>query len=358
MATVVRPAPTRHDEAVASSSRPSTTYCDDVAEVVFPALDVGRIRFAISPLWETVASIRTAQTVRLGSFHHRWAAGALTSAVDGSTAVLRALVPATGHLADFLTPLPPRRHMSFEDELASVDSASEADVIADLDHLIQGQPDSDTRRILERGRADVDGLRRRVGEELHGHWTRSIEPWWQRLRAVAEADVSWRLEQMADAGPRRVLETLHSRVRLEQHSLAVDTSCPTSEAAEWGQGMVLVPCVFAWPEVLCLTTPGRTPTLSYAPRGVGRLWEGATVPGRGLAELVGRTRAGAVAQLDLPMTTIQLATSLAIAAPTMNAHLQILRRAGVVTAKRRGRQVFYSRTQMGDQLAAVEGPMD
>jgi len=248
--------------------------------------------------------------------------------------------------------------MSFEEELASVNSANETEVIADLDHLIRGQPDSDTRRILQQGRADVDGLRRRVSEELHVHWAKSIEPLWERLRAVAEADVSWRLEQMADAGPRRVLETMHPRVRLEQNSLTVDTSCPTSEAAEWGRGMVLVPCAFAWPEVLCLTTPGRTPTLSYAPRGVGRLWEGTSAPGRALTELVGRTRADAVAQLDLPMTTIQLATSLAIAAPTMNAHLQILRRAGVVTATRRGRHVFYSRTRLGDNLAAVQGPMD
>jgi DNA-binding transcriptional ArsR family regulator len=244
--------------------------------------------------------------------------------------------------------------MAFEAELAQVVAADAEDVVADLTHLLDAQRDPVLRSVLERGLSDVDGLRRQAGEELRRHWTTSIEPLWRRLRAVAEADVSWRLEQMADAGPRRVLETLHPRVRLEQNALSVDTSCPPSEGGEWDHGMVLVPCAFAWPDVLCLTKPGRTPTLSYAPRGVGRLWQDTTAPPRALAELVGRTRADTVARLDLPMTTTQLADALAVAAPTMNAHLQILRRAGVVTATRRGRIVLYARTSLGDHLAAVD----
>ena len=325
-----------------------------MAKIVFPDIDVGRIRFAVSPMWETVASLRTAQTVRPGSFHHRWAAGVRASVAHGELQTLRALVPPTGHLADFLTPIPPRRHMSFEAELAQVTSADAEDVVTDLHHLLIAQRDPTMRGVLERGLTDVEGLRRRTGEELRQHWTRSIEPLWKRVRAVAEADVSWRLEQMADAGPRRVLETLHPRVRLAQNALSVETSCPPSEGGEWDHGMVLVPCAFAWPDVLCLTTPGRTPTLSYAPRGVGRLWQDALASPRALAELVGRTRADAVVRLDLPMTTTQLADALAVAAPTMNAHLQILRRAGVVTATRRGRIVLYARTSLGDRLAAVD----
>ena len=326
-----------------------------MAKIVFPDMDVGRIRFAVSPMWETVASLRAAQTVRPGSFHHRWAAGVWASVADGELLTLRALVPPTGHLADFLTPIPPRRHLSFEAELAAVTTADPEVVLADLRHLLTAQRDPALRDVLERGLADVEGLRRRTGEELRRHWTASVEPLWRRLRAVAEADVSWRLEQMADAGPRRVLETLHPRVRLELNALTVDTSCPPSEGGEWDHGLVLVPCAFAWPDVLCLTTPGRTPTLSYAPRGVGRLWADSLAPRPALAELVGRTRADAVARLDLPMTTSQLADALAVAAPTMNAHLQILRRAGVVTATRRGRIVLYARTSLGDHLAAVDG---
>lgn len=117
---------------------------------------------------------------------------------------------------------------------------------------------------------------------------------------------------------------------------------------------MLIPCAFAWPEVLCLTTSGQTPVLSYAPRGVARLWEGSSTSDRALVKLVGRTRADSLARLDLPMTTTQLAVSLAIAAPTMSAHLQILHRTGLVARVRRGRSVFYSRTRLGDDLAATE----
>ena len=82
------------------------------------------------------------------------------------------------------------------------------------------------------------------------------------LRAVAEADVvlAGRV-QMADAGPRRVLETLHPPARLVQNALSVDTTCPPSEGGARDHGMVLVPCAFAWPCLRSFMTPGRTPTL-------------------------------------------------------------------------------------------------
>ncbi len=322
----------------------------DMAELVFREIDLGHIRFAVSPMWEAVAAVRAAQAGHPANPH---AQGPRRQAsLDHS--LLRALIPPTGHLADFLTPIPRRRHLTFAEELAIVSGSDESAVIADLDHLLAASLDPRARRLLEEGRRDVALLLRRVVDELHGHWVTTIQPLWARLRAVAEADVSWRLEQIADAGSRRVLETLHPRVRVNGTELSVRTSCSDAEATEPGSGLVLVPCAFAWPEVLCLTVPGQIPVLSYAPRGVGRLREGSPASDRALVELVGRTRADALAKLDLPITTTQLAVCLAIAAPTMNAHLQILHRAGLVTRARRGRSVYYSRTRLGDDLAAVE----
>ncbi|MEJ7757281.1 MAG: hypothetical protein WKF83_14165 [Nocardioidaceae bacterium] len=109
------------------------------------------------------------------------------------------MIPPTGHLADFLTPIPRRRHLTFAEELAIVSGSDESAVIADLDHLLAGSLDPRARRLLEEGRRDVALLLRRVVDELHGHWVTTIQPLWARLRAVAEADVSWRLEQIADS---------------------------------------------------------------------------------------------------------------------------------------------------------------
>jgi len=320
-----------------------------VAERVIREIDLGHIRFAVSPMWEAVAAVRAAHT-RQPATRHVGRAGSV------DLPVLRALIPPTGHLADFLTPTPRRRHLAFADELATVAGSEESAVTADLDHLLAGSPDPAARRLLEQGRRDAVVLLRRVVEELQAHWAASIEPLWDRLRAVAEADVSWRLEQMADAGSRRALETLHPRVRVNGTELSVRTACSHAETTEPGSGLVLVPCAFAWPEVLCLTIPGQTPVLSYAPRGVAKLWQRSSASDRALVELVGRTRAHSLARLDLPMTTTQLASSVAIAAPTMSSHLQILRRAGLVARVRRGRCVYYSRTRLGDDLVATEQP--
>jgi DNA-binding transcriptional ArsR family regulator len=327
-----------------------------VVTLSFPAMDFGRTHFAVSPMWETVASLRTARTARPGSLHERWAREVRTSVADGSAAHLLALVPATGHLADFLTPVPTRRATSFADELAHVAATDGASVVADLDHLLAANPPAAARRLLEEGRDDVDRFCRSVAEELDQHWQRHVRPRWERLRSVAEADITWRLEQVAGSGVRGVLENLHPRVRLAGDTLTVDTSCAGDEAVVSGHDLVLVPCAFTWPEVLCLTAPGRTPTLSYAPRGAGRLWGGSTPPDRALAELLGRTRADTLLRLEIPMTTSQLADALAVAAPTMSAHLQILRRAGVVSATRRGRRVYYARTSLGEHLAGAGAP--
>jgi DNA-binding transcriptional ArsR family regulator len=52
------------------------------------------------------------------------------------------------------------------------------------------------------------------------------------------------------------------------------------------------------------------------------------------------------------MTTSQLATQLGYAAPTVSAHLKALHAAGIVTARRDGRFVLYSRAPVGDLLMA------
>jgi DNA-binding transcriptional ArsR family regulator len=57
-----------------------------------------------------------------------------------------------------------------------------------------------------------------------------------------------------------------------------------------------------------------------------------------------------VAQLDLPMSTTQLACQLNLSAPTLSVHLGILRAAGVVDSRRDGRAVLYFRTRLGNLL--------
>ncbi|WP_323374088.1 helix-turn-helix domain-containing protein [Plantactinospora alkalitolerans] len=66
--------------------------------------------------------------------------------------------------------------------------------------------------------------------------------------------------------------------------------------------------------------------------------------------VLGRSRAAILAQLDLPMSTTQLACQLNLAAPTLSVHLKALHGAGIVSAGRDGRSVLYQRTPLGDSL--------
>jgi DNA-binding transcriptional ArsR family regulator len=62
-----------------------------------------------------------------------------------------------------------------------------------------------------------------------------------------------------------------------------------------------------------------------------------------------------IGQLDLPMTTTQLAHHLDLSAPTVNSHLKALFAAGIIAARRDGRSVLYTRTPLGEQLLAGGG---
>ncbi|GII57360.1 hypothetical protein Pth03_57490 [Planotetraspora thailandica] len=92
------------------------------------------------------------------------------------------------------------------------------------------------------------------------------------------------------------------------------------------------------------------------PRGLGRLWEEhPEQTGSALAGVLGHTRAALLAQLDLPMSTTQAATQMALSAPTLSVHLQALRAVGLLTSRREGRQVLYSRTELGGRLLSEAG---
>ncbi len=75
-----------------------------------------------------------------------------------------------------------------------------------------------------------------------------------------------------------------------------------------------------------------------------------------MASVLGNTHAAILARLDLPMSTTYLASQLELAAPTVNAHLKALHRAGIVASHRDGRSVVYERTHLGDLLLSGNAP--
>lgn len=313
--------------------------------------DYRGIRFAFSPVAETVTSLRALSQARRNGLHGPWLAGVRTDGVDMD--LLTTVVRPTGYVPDFLVPTPPGRTTTIEAGLDQV-AATATDVVAhELDHLAHHRLAKlgARRELMRELLADPDHAKRRIADELARYWRAAVEPHWPRIRALLETDLAHRLDELATGGVGRLFRTLHPSVAMRGDLLTV-AKYYEGRARLRGRGLLLIPCAFAWPDVL-VSTADPLPSLTYSPRGLGRLWETRREAGSPLAAVVGRTRATILALLELPMSTTQLAAQLGLAAPTLNAHLKSLRAAGILTARRDGRVVLYRRTALGDQLVAA-----
>jgi DNA-binding transcriptional ArsR family regulator len=328
-----------------------------VIHLRFSLEDLGLVRFAFCPAWEAVISVRTLATASPTGLYGPWLREVRPTLVSvPDLELLQTLVRPTGYLPDFLHPTPTRQVMSFEAGLAIMTAADPGIVAAELTHLAQhriaqqGPGKGRRQALLAELAADPGSALDRIATALRGYWRIAIAPHWPRMRAVLDADLAFRLGELATGGVRGLFRTLHPAVSFERDTLRVVKYYEGS--AELGnRGLLLVPCVFAWPDVIVRTADPQ-PTVSYTPRGVGRLWESrASEPGQSpLAGVLGGTRAAILVQLDLPMSTTHLASQLELAAPTVNVHLKALRQAGIVCSRRDGRSVVYERTQLGDLL--------
>jgi DNA-binding transcriptional ArsR family regulator len=329
-----------------------------VIELEFGAEDLGRIRFAIAPLWEAVMSIRVLAS---GTGPHRpWVRQVRARLHDADVELLTALIRPAGYIPDFLVPAPARRSPSIESSLTQVANTNARAVAAQLAHLSshrvaqQGPGDRARRIAVLRGLIETPeaGLARIVAT-FDRYWHSALAPYWPRVRALLQADVSYRLDQIVSGGVAQLLRTLHPSVSFDGRVLRI-TKYYDGHTELNRRGLLLVPCAFAWPDVIVQTADPQ-PTVSYSPRGLGRLWEGSAMPTDSpLGNVIGRTRATLLAQLDLPMSTTQLAVQLGLSAPTLNVHLKALQSAGIVTARRDGHAVLYSRTHLGELLLVGE----
>ncbi|SCF18915.1 Helix-turn-helix domain-containing protein [Micromonospora viridifaciens] len=329
------------------------------------AADLASVRFATSPLMETIASLRTLAAGRHGRHLHRpWIdrfaerAGRLRKR---DLDLLRALVRPQGYIPDFLVPPPARRSSTFADALAQVTDADPEIVAQELAHLAahrvaQHGPGREGRQALlqtlvHRPDAGISP----ITEALEAYHRIAIAPDWPRIDALLNDDIAYRLDALADGGVDRMMSGLHPSVTFADQTLKI-VKYYEGHADCGGRGLLLVPCAFAWPDVLVRTAQPASPSISYSPRGLGRLWEKhPEQTGPALADVLGQTRAALLAQLDLPMSTSQAATQMALSAPTLSVHLQALRAAGLLTSRRAGRQVLYSRTELGDRLLSEAG---
>jgi hypothetical protein len=131
----------------------------------------------------------------------------------------------------------------------------------------------------------------------------AIEPIWPRLAGLLDAETGYRADQLTSGGIVRLLGNLHPELEYADNALRILWPTWQSQNRLDGAGVLLVPCVFAWPSLL-VDTSSEGATLIYSPRGVGQVWDGsARSSAPPVADLLGRSRAALLVKLDLPLST-------------------------------------------------------
>ncbi|WP_030145103.1 ArsR/SmtB family transcription factor [Spirillospora albida] len=313
-------------------------------EFVFAPDDAARVRFAFSPLWELVRSLRVLADPSGHALHLPWVRAVRPRLRGLDLGPLHALVPPGGYIPDFLTPPPETPLPDFAAELGIV-RATPPGVVATEVRLIDPLLSPGAAAMAdapERTLALVAGL-------LERYWEAAVEPFWPRVRDLLEGDVLRRTGALATAGVAAVFGDLHEAVAWRAGTLVIDRRW-RFRGGLGGRGLLLVPSAFVWPGVSVMVPPYQA-MLSYPPNGVATLWEAprASRPGA-LAALVGRRRADLLTALGAPASTTDLARRLGVTPGAVSQHLAVLRDCGLVTGHRLGRRVLYARTPVGDML--------
>ncbi|MFG2874675.1 ArsR/SmtB family transcription factor [Streptomyces sp. NPDC048337] len=325
--------------------------------------DLAHTRFALSPLGETMLSLRVLRDPGLSALHLPWRRSVLARLGGLDTGLLMSLVADRLTLPDFLTPRPPSFEPAFEEELAVVRRSPPDLVRRDL--LAAHAPDTlpePLRAATAAGAAPVTALRDSLCELLYRYWEIAVQPVWPQIRLVAEADMTYRARQLARGGTRLLFADIHPRVTWEDDGsrgvLRIHRTIGTFHAKASGRGLLLVPSVFAHKPAPPVG-PEEPPHVLYPSRGVATLWGPEPSPdasdpkgASALVPLLGAPRARLLGLLAEPLATIELARRLRVTPSAVSQHLRVLYAAGLVTRARQGRQVLYRRSPLGDQLAA------
>ncbi|MGH4033730.1 DUF5937 family protein [Actinomycetota bacterium Odt1-20B] len=317
--------------------------------------DLLRCRFAVSPLWETQEAVRTLKRPDRHGYHPHWLRRVAEAGRGLDLDALWLLMPRRGHSPDFLGPPPIGPSASFAEEIAGVRAADPKAAREDMARALACTPGAAESRKGRALLADPAGAVRELADALEAAWRALIEPDWPRLRALLEADVAFHSRRLAEVGLGGLLAELDPRLSWDAGTLTVEWRDEHVRHLA-GQGLVLIPSVFTWPEVISGFEPPWQPTLAYPARGIGGLWdEPAAHTPDALVRLLGRGRATVLTALEEPATTTGLAHRLGLAPSSVSAHLAALRDAGLLLSRRYGHQVLYERTPLGIALAAGGG---
>ena len=168
---------------------------NDPAQTRLPlsTADLAQLRFAYSPIWELILSIRLLQSPERHALYTGWLQCTLPKLADLDLRLLTSLIRPSGYFPDFLTPPPASSHPSFAGELAQLAKTPPEQIQQQVQHAIGEQaPDSVQARYLRQPAASL----RQLVDLLERYWQRALAEHWPGLQRVLEGDVlaaiAWR----------------------------------------------------------------------------------------------------------------------------------------------------------------------
>ncbi|WP_433167033.1 DUF5937 family protein [Kribbella sp. CA-247076] len=314
--------------------------------------DLGRLRFAYSPLAEAAESLYVLASGRVPEVHRGWFGEVRRRLPDADMNLLLSAVPARRYMADFLFAGAVSPHTSIEQQLAYVAAVQPDHLRREFEMVWSGEA---MPAVVHDLLTDPGGARR-LADELWKYWSVAIEPHWRDIRAVFDDDVAFRAAELTKGGVTAMLADLHPEISIQGEVLRID-KLANLDTDMTTAGVVLVPSAFSWPNVVFATGAGGPACLTYPARGVGNLWDrhDSSVEDDALSALLGRSRAAILSALALPHSTTELAVELGQSTPAVSQHLGVLKRSGLVVSWRAGRSVMYRRTPLGTSVVAADG---
>jgi DNA-binding transcriptional ArsR family regulator len=340
--------------------------CTIMITIPLSTEDLTKVRLAPSPLWETVMSFGVLLHHRGDTMHAPWATRARRVLPGTDLSPLVAAMCLERHCPDFLSPPPEASVATFDKELERLRATSAEVVHTEVRMLVQAEKEQfgllspETTRLLEIYLSDPEGSLKRLVDTLRRYYDLAIAPYWPRIRGLLEADTLKRGQALALGGVEALLSNLHPRASYSGGVLTLDKTCE-AVVEPAGRGIILVPCVFAWPRVMMLVQPGYRPTLAYGPRGVANLWISSSPASNGTAleAALGAVRASVLkGLLPVPLTTTELAHQLHLSPAAVSAHLSRLKAAELVEPHRSGKRVYYRLSYAGESLLGIFGELE
>src|SRR5262245_58965560 len=171
--------------------------------------DLLRYRFAISPLWETQAAVRTLLDPSRHALHLPWLRGVARRLSQLDLGPLPVLMPLHGYIPDFLTPPPSTPLASIDEELQRVRQTPPDRLRAELGRALAQLDDPSSPRELLTDPAEVASL---LADRLHACWVHLLAGDWPRIRDLLQADVLYRARRLTVGGIQALLDDLRPDV--------------------------------------------------------------------------------------------------------------------------------------------------